>query len=90
MRFGEAPAQRVGHAAQLLPHHHLIQHRQRQPAAVERYIHPRQTQLAGDVAMSGLDVLRQFTLVELGRFLVRDQFVFGEGAGAALPFDGLC
>ncbi len=86
--LGEAPAQRVRHAAELLPDRDLVDDPQFEPAVRLRHVHRAEAELDGEFLVPLLDVRRQAALVELGLDLVRDELVGRESEGPVTPFPG--
>ncbi|MCY1383369.1 hypothetical protein D9M69_714900 [compost metagenome] len=87
MCLGNAPAQRVGDPPELLPDHHLVEHRQLQAAVLAGHVHAAEAQLDTRSPVPGGDLLGQQPFVEFGGFLEGNQ-LFGEVTGLALPFQG--
>jgi len=78
MRFGEAPAQGVGHAAELFPGGHLVHDPRVTPAMRDRHIHGGETELDGTCLVARLDVGRELAVVKFRLDLVRNELFVRE------------
>ena len=78
MRLGEAPAQRIGDAAELFPGRDLVDDARVAPAMRRRHIHGGESELDGPRLVARLDVGRQLAVVQLRFDLVRNELFVRE------------
>ena len=85
LRLGEAPAQRIRDAAELLPDRDLVDDARLAPAVGLRHVHAAESELDRELLVPLLDLGRQPALVQLGLDFEGNQLLGREPEGAALP-----
>ena len=88
LRFREAPAERVGHPAELLDDGDLGEHGKGEAAEPARHIDAGETELQGKALMVLRDAVRQPALVQLGMLLIGHKLLLDKGADTPRPVHG--
>src|SRR6185295_14073668 len=85
MRLGEAPAERIGDPAQLLPDRDLVEHPRITTAMGRRHIHRAEPEFDCELAVPRLHLGRHLALVELGFDLPGNELLVRELRRAIAP-----